>query len=155
MLNTLVAHAIELAPQLPLPNPTPAAPAQVTAGVSKIMGLVKWGSLIAAVVDQHPEYQPLLSDDQQLDRDYSPDSGQTNPFLHLGLHIALQEQLNADRPAGIRTIYQQLCRQHGAVHPAEHQILEQLGATLWEAGRSGQAPDENQYLEQLRRLLRQ
>jgi hypothetical protein len=109
--------------------------------------------LIAGVIRQHPEYQPVLADAETAwDRDYLPEMGQTNPFLHMGMHIAIQEQLGANRPAGILEVYQQLCRRASDSHAAEHGMMECLGETLWEAQRDGREPDERVYLERLRRL---
>lgn len=110
--------------------------------------------LIADVIRQHPEYHALLeSTEAILDRDYLPEMGQTNPFLHMGMHIALQEQLGSDRPHGIRNVYQKICRRAGDTHTAEHLMMECLGETLWEAQRSGSEPDERLYLQRLRKLL--
>ena len=109
--------------------------------------------LVAEVIQQHPEYQYLLDDaEQALSQEYLPESGQINPFLHMGMHIAIQEQLAADKPLGIRHIYQQLCQQFGQAHRAEHQMMEALGETLWEAQRNGIAPNEQQYLHRLQTL---
>ncbi len=109
--------------------------------------------LIAGVIGEHPEYQPALTDaERALGREYLPEMGATNPFLHMGMHIAIQEQLGSQRPAGIVEVYQQLCRRLGDHHAAEHQMMECLGETLWEAQRNGVEPDEQVYLERLRRL---
>ena len=111
--------------------------------------------LIAEVVRQHPEYQAVLAHPEAaLGREYTPETGQTNPFLHMGMHIAIQEQLGADRPTGILDVYRQLCRRVGDSHAAEHAMMECLGKTLWEAQRDGREPDERVYLERLRRLAR-
>lgn len=111
--------------------------------------------LVASVINQHPEYQALLRDaENALQRDYTPELGETNPFLHMGMHVALQEQLASQRPAGIVEIYQQLSQRIGDVHSAEHQMLECLAETLWEAQRQQREPDEQFYLQRLRRLLR-
>ena len=111
--------------------------------------------LIATVIAAHPEYQTLLhSAEQSLEREYLPEMGETNPFLHMGMHIALHEQLGSQRPAGIVAVYQQLCRRFGDHHSAEHQMMECLGETLWEAQRSGNPPDEQVYLQRLQRLAR-
>lgn len=110
--------------------------------------------LIAAVIAEHPEYQSILADSAMaVGRDYLPEMGQTNPFLHMGMHIAIHEQLNSDRPAGIREVYQAICQQMGDLHRAEHQMMECLGQTLWEAQRAGIQPDEQLYLARLRALL--
>ena len=88
-----------------------------------------------------------------MSRDYTPEMGQTNPFLHMGMHIAIREQLGGDRPAGILVVYQRLCRRLDS-HAAEHLMMECLGETLWEAQRGGGEPDERVYLERLRQLAR-
>lgn len=112
--------------------------------------------LIAGVIREHPEYQPVLADPEiALGREYTPEQGQTNPFLHMGMHIAIQEQLGGDRPAGILDLYQRLRRRMGDSHAVEHRMMECLGETLWEAQRDGVEPDERVYLERLRRLARQ
>jgi len=109
--------------------------------------------LIAGVIREHPEYQPALTAAESvLGREYLPEMGETNPFLHMGMHIAIQEQLGGQRPEGIVEVYQQLCRRLGDHHAAEHQMMECLGETLWEAQRSNTEPDERVYLERLRRL---
>ena len=110
---------------------------------------------LATVIEQHPEYQPLLEDDPQaLGRDFGPESGQSNPFLHLGLHLAIREQVATDRPPGIAAVHLALSRQLGDVHEAEHHMLERLGEALWLSQRTGRPPDEAAYLESLRQLLK-
>lgn len=107
---------------------------------------------IAALIREHPEYHPLLEDPQTaLDRDFPPEAGEGNPFLHLALHVAILEQVSTDRPPGIRDLYQRLVSSAGDAHAAEHRILECLAAALWEAQRGGGVPDEQAYLECLRR----
>ncbi|MGB5624628.1 MAG: DUF1841 family protein [Woeseiaceae bacterium] len=106
---------------------------------------------IAAVVDWHPEYHGDVADDD-LERDYTPDGGHTNPFLHMGLHLGIREQVSTNRPAGIATIYAALAAKTGDPHVAEHQMIECLAETLWEAQSQNGAPDEQKYLERLRRL---
>ena len=108
---------------------------------------------IADVVAKHPEYQALLSDpDTALAKDYTPEQGETNPFLHMGLHLALREQVGTDRPTGIRPLHARLASRLGDEHEAEHRMMECLGEALWEAQRSGRAPDEGAYLECLKGL---
>lgn len=110
-------------------------------------------AMVVDVIQLHPEYQTLLADpDRYRDRDYLAETGETNPFLHMAMHLAIGEQLGTNRPAGIVTAYDSLCRQTGDAHEAQHQMMECLGASLWEAQRAGQAPDENRYLACLRGL---
>ena len=109
-------------------------------------------AIIAEVIEIHPEYHPLLQDDDTLkQREFTPDQGQTNPFLHMGMHIALREQASADRPAGIRLVHQKLVSSRGR-HEAEHAMMECLGEALWNAQRNHQAPDEAAYLDCLKKL---
>ena len=99
-----------------------------------------------AVILLHPEYQPLLADpDRALASDYTPEGGELNPFLHLSLHLAIEEQLSIDQPRGIRREYERLA-QSGSEHDAKHAVLECLGETIWEAQASGRPPDEQAYL---------
>ena len=105
---------------------------------------------IAAVVEVHPEYHDAVAGD--LDKDYTPDGGQTNPFLHMGLHLGIREQVATDRPAGITAIFKALAARNGNPHEAEHLMIDCLAETLWESQRQNQPPDEAAYLERLRKL---
>jgi hypothetical protein len=105
---------------------------------------------IAAVIEAHPEYIPLLeSGDAAVAADFKPESGRQNPFLHMGMHLAIREQVGTDRPRGIAGIHARLTREVGSEHAAEHVMMEALGETLWEAQRAGQVPDERAYLARL------
>ena len=106
---------------------------------------------IADVVEMHPEYHDEVSGDD-LDRDFTPDGGKENPFLHMGLHLGIREQVSTNRPPGIAAIYQSVTASKGDVHPAEHEMIECLAETLWEAQSQNQPPDERKYLERLQRL---
>ena len=106
---------------------------------------------IAAVVAEHPEYHDALTG-ADLDRDYAPEGGQTNPFLHMGLHLGIREQVATDRPGGIAKIHRELTARLGDPHAAEHRMIDCLAETLWEAQSTNRAPDEALYLERLRRL---
>ena len=108
-------------------------------------------SQIAQVIQDHPEYQPVMTA-EMLDESYTPEGGQTNPFLHMGLHLALREQLATNRPAGIADVFDSLQNKIGDRHTAEHQALDCLAETLWVAQNNNTAPDEQAYLDSLRRL---
>jgi hypothetical protein len=108
---------------------------------------------IADVIAAHPEYQPVLESEPEVaDRDDAPEHGTTNPFLHLGLHLALRDQVATDRPAGIRGAFERIAARSASLHEAEHVLLECLGETLWDAERAGSPPDERRYLERVARL---
>jgi len=108
---------------------------------------------IADVVTAHPEYHDLLEGpEENLQTDWTPDGGRTNPFLHMGMHLALREQLATDRPTGIREIHARLTARLGDRHAAEHAMMECLGAALWESQHSGLPPDDKAYLNALKGL---
>lgn len=108
---------------------------------------------IAAVISEHPEYVSWLeSGDDALRSDFTPETGRENPFLHMGMHLAIREQVATNRPNGITAIHKRLSERLGDVHQAEHVMLEALGETLWEAQRNNLPPDEQRYLERLKLL---
>ncbi|RLJ20739.1 DUF1841 domain-containing protein [bacterium endosymbiont of Escarpia laminata] len=110
--------------------------------------------MIAAVVAEHPEYHKLLGDrEAALSREFLPEDGESNPFLHMGMHISLQEQLSTDRPIGIAGLCQRLTQRIGDAHEAEHQLMECLAHMLWEAQVNKRMPDEQAYLECVKRLV--
>ena len=103
------------------------------------------------IIGLHPEYQSLLEQrERNFDRDYPPESGDTNPFLHMSLHLSIAEQLATDRPAGVRAELERLTAARGDRHDALHDLLECLGETIWRAQREGVAPDAAAYLDCLR-----
>jgi hypothetical protein len=100
----------------------------------------------------HPEYHRLLeAPGEHIDRDYRPEQGDINPFLHLSLHLAVAEQLAIDQPSGIAAHYARLRDARGDAHEALHAIVECLGETIWQAQRTGTAPDAALYLACLER----
>ena len=112
-------------------------------------------AMIAEVVDMHPEYHALLDrGEDAIERDFLPEQGESNPFMHMGMHIAIREQLSTDRPAGIVDAIRTLLARLQDAHAVEHQVMECLGTSLWEAQRAGQAPDEQAYLRCVQALGR-
>ena len=110
--------------------------------------------IVANIVELHPEYHSLLENDGALDKDYTPDHGETNPFLHMSMHIALHEQISTNRPAGIQDCYTQIITNTGSEHDAEHAMMECLGESLWKAQRNNTMPDETDYLQCLKLLIK-
>lgn len=105
-------------------------------------------NLALEIINLHPEYHALLdAPEHHLDRDYVPELGDTNPFLHLSLHLAVEEQLSIDQPGGIGALYQRLLQKTGSAHDAKHAVLECLGETIWQAQRLQAAPDPIAYLK--------
>lgn len=101
----------------------------------------------------HPEYHELLGGEttEALTREWTPEQGEGNPFLHLSLHLAIEEQLSIDQPPGIRAIFNALLARHGERHAALHEVLECLGETVWKSQRDKAPPDGAAYLDCLRR----
>jgi hypothetical protein len=108
---------------------------------------------VADVIELHPEYHAALErGGEMLTRDFTPEGGQSNPFLHMGLHLAVRDQVATDRPAGLRQAFASLAQRLGSAHEAEHRVIECLAEAMWEAQRSGRPPDEKAYLEAVLRL---
>ncbi|HEX6828858.1 MAG TPA: DUF1841 family protein, partial [Burkholderiales bacterium] len=98
------------------------------------------------VILEHPEYHRVLDDpERHRDRDWTPEMGETNPFLHLSMHLAIREQISVDQPQGIRARFERLCAKTGSEHDALHLTMECLGEMLWQAQRHGTAPDAAVY----------
>tara|TARA_R110000782_G_scaffold158901_3_gene251037 strand:+ start:3703 stop:4128 length:426 start_codon:yes stop_codon:yes gene_type:complete len=110
-------------------------------------------AIIADVIMEHPEYHHYLeAEESSMENNFSPEQNETNPFLHMGMHIALKEQVNSDRPAGITNILKKIMAKSISTHDAEHKMMECLGRILWEAQRNNALPDDNEYLECLRKV---
>jgi hypothetical protein len=108
--------------------------------------------LALTVILLHPEYQPVLDDPERYqDRDYRPEAGDTNPFLHMSMHLAIEEQLSIDQPPGIGLEFARIAAKSGDRHAACHQVMECLAETVWRAQRDAAAPDAPAYLECLKR----
>ena len=107
------------------------------------------------VILLHPEYHRVLDDpEKNLAQEYFPEGGETNPFLHLSLHLALEEQLSIDQPPGIARHFATLAARLGERHAALHEALECLAETVWRSQRDRTAPDSAAYLECLARRAR-
>jgi small ligand-binding sensory domain FIST len=92
--------------------------------------------LAIRLVAEHPEYHGLLEDrEAALAREWTPEGGESNPFLHLSLHLAIEEQLSIDQPPGLRAAFEALLARRGERHAALHDVLECLGETMWQARR--------------------
>jgi hypothetical protein len=110
--------------------------------------------MIADVIGAHPEYQAIVSDaEAAIAFETGSATGAENPFLHMGLHLAVREQLSIDRPPGVRELHGLLQTRYGGLHRAEHALMEALGEALWQAQRAGKPPDEEYYLALARRHL--
>ena len=111
-------------------------------------------SIAARWMVEHPEYHGILSDlESAKETEYTPEKGQTNPFLHLSMHMSITEQVQIDQPPGIREASKQLSIKLDSEHEAQHRIMECLGQVLWNAQRDGAPPDMVAYVEAIKKLL--
>ena len=111
------------------------------------------GAEVAAadIAARHPEYHALLTDSAAArEKEWTPEAGQMNPFLHLSLHLAIHEQVSIDQPPGIRAAYLAIAARL-APHDAEHVLLEALGEVIWRAQREGKPMDAMAYVEAVKR----
>jgi hypothetical protein len=104
---------------------------------------------------RHPEYHALLDDtDANIGRDWLPEQGEANPFLHLMMHLSISEQLSIDQPPGIRARYQALAVKLGDEHAAMHGAMDCLGEMIWSSQRHGTPPDGAAYIECMEKKAR-
>ncbi|PQJ96504.1 DUF1841 family protein [Chromatium okenii] len=99
------------------------------------------------ILRQHPEYQSFMNmNDDALAQDFSPELGMTNPFLHMGLHLAIREQIGIDQPVGIRSLHHKLLRRLRNPHETEHRMMDCLAEGIWTLQRNQQPFSETDYL---------
>lgn len=109
---------------------------------------------LTEVIGLHPEYHKVLANPEKYAAmDYLPEFGDTNPFLHMSLHMGLREQLANDRPAGIQSLFAKACLLKGDKHDAEHVFMEAMAEAIWQGQREGKMPDEQAYLAMLTKRL--
>ncbi len=109
--------------------------------------------LAVQLIERHPEFHDVLSKPEHYqDKDYLPEHGAVNPFLHLMMHLSIEEQLSIDQPRGIRSHFQRLTQRFNSEHHAQHAMMECLGEMLWQAQRNGIAPDAAVYFSCLEKI---
>lgn len=101
---------------------------------------------------QHPEYHEILESPEARSKDYEVAEGQTNPFLHLSMHIAIEEQVSIDSPPGIRKVFEHLSARSNE-HEAHHEIMECLGQVIWQSQRNRAPLDHQLYIELLQQRI--
>ena len=110
-------------------------------------------TLASLWIAEHPEYHTDLSDvDAALARNYDATPDQTNPFLHLSMHLSISEQCSIDQPRGIRQAVELLAKRlDDGLHDAHHATMECLGEMLWNSQQSGRPPDGDAYIAAVQR----
>lgn len=111
-------------------------------------------NIIVDVIQRHPEYHALF-DNADSFKEWQDERFQLNgnPFFHMGLHIAVIEQVSIDRPPGIKSIYQKLLRKLGDQTSAEHKMMDSLARCLVESFHNPELEHEMAYMEALRRIV--
>jgi len=109
-------------------------------------------SIAADWIGEHPEYHEDLGNvESALAAVFDVESGRTNPFLHLAMHLSISEQVSIDQPRGIRQAFDLLAARRGSAHEAQHEVMECLGEMMWQSQRSGLPPDGERYIDCVRR----
>lgn len=99
------------------------------------------------IMQMHPEYQYVLdAPDRYLEQAYFPEMGETNPFLHMSLHLSIMEQISINQPPGITHAYEALLRRYSSALDAQHDLMDCLAEVIWQAQRDGCPPDSEAYL---------
>lgn len=113
-------------------------------------------TLVSQWLAEHPEYHSDFADVQTaLTRMYDVQAGQTNPFLHVSMHVSISEQCSIDQPQGIRSAVERLSARRDSLHDAHHDVMEALGRMVWESQRSGRPPDGQAYIDAVQRMASQ
>ncbi len=113
-------------------------------------------TIAALWIAEHSEYHNELSDPEAaVTRDYTVDSGRTNPFLHLSMHLSISEQCSIDQPRGIQVAVEALTTKLDSLHDAHHVAMDALGSMMWESQRSGTPPDGEAYIESIKKAASQ
>ena len=105
---------------------------------------------LAKIIEKHPEYQEIINN---LDTDYFPEQGKINPFLHINLHLTLQDQLSLDQPKGVKEVYNSLLKKNKDTHQVEHIMMEQIAEMIFNSQKNNKPMDQEQYLRSLKELI--
>jgi hypothetical protein len=109
-------------------------------------------AIVLDVILAHPEYHAALEAPERFrERDYLPELGEPNPFLHMSMHLAIEEQLSIDQPIGVARSFAALAAKRGDRHEAMHDAMECLGEMVWRSQRDRAPPDAAAYLECLKK----
>ena len=109
---------------------------------------------IVEIIKEHSEYHALLeAPELAKSREYFPEMNETNPFLHMRMHLSIREQLSLNRPVGINELLSGFILQFGD-HEAEHEIMDCLAEVIWQSQQNGSMPNDQRYLACLKTKLR-
>ena len=100
------------------------------------------------IIRNHPEYHPLLAKNPIDNKEEF--ALEENPFFHMSLHLALNEQIHTNRPIGITILHQELLAKYGDAHEVAHRMMTCLAEIMWQAQQTGVMAKEEDYLEKLK-----
>lgn len=107
-----------------------------------------------SLILEHQEYHHILQNpNKYLDYQWYPESGETNPFLHLSMHLTVIEQLSIDQPQGISSLFEQMCKVTEDKHKVYHELIDCLGEMLWQSQKNNTTPDATIYFECIKHKL--
>ena len=110
--------------------------------------------IVISVIQMHPEYHSILDNPEKFKQQaYFPEQGETNPFLHMSLHLSILEQISINQPIGIAPIYVALKTKYQEEHSAQHDVLDCLAETIWLAQQNKTGLDAAHYLELLNKKI--
>ena len=85
------------------------------------------------------------------DREFDPQKGEVNPFLHISIHAAVQAQLEAKDPIEVLQFYNAMRKKKCSHHDALHLILTILAPLMFRTMKSLMPFDNNRYLSLLKK----
>ncbi len=111
---------------------------------------------LISVIKMHPEYHFIFENfDKYRDKDFNPELGETNPFLHLSMHQTIRDQVRTDKPDGMQKIYSKLLKRTSDKHQVEHIIMDVLIEMMWQSQHLNLPFNDKKYLRQLKQLINQ
>jgi hypothetical protein len=109
--------------------------------------LTELETMAIEIIQMHPEYHPVLNHPEHyLEQSYFPEMGETNPFLHMSLHLSILEQVAINQPPGISGFYETLIKKHGSKLDAQHDLMDCLAETIWQSQRQNAPLDAEAYV---------
>jgi hypothetical protein len=107
---------------------------------------------IAAIMEDHPEFDPFWSLGEASATPQEIQGQIVNPFVHVTLHLQIQNQIEREFPQEVKKTFLRLVEQGESDHEAIHQIISIYASLYFKALRRGQSFDESEYALQLRYL---
>jgi hypothetical protein len=126
------------------------------ANFKKNLSLTDLEKIAVEVIQMHPEYHVVFdSPERFMHQQYFPEMGETNPFLHITLHLSVIEQISINQPIGITQVYDKLRQRHNDTHLAYHDLIDSLAETIWQSQRNNEPLNSERYLILLRQKTRE